>query len=884
MSWRLVQRSAMRRIAFPVAMLALGAGIAGAQENSAVAADRELLATESYVRPPAVVERIVAAPRHLNVQLENPNPARTFFLREVDDGMPTLARYGKPHTYFAGLQVDTKANRARSLTTRSAAGLEVIDAKTGEQRTIETPKGARISGGVWSPDGTQIAYLAHTDDASHVWVADVGSGKSRQVTRTPLLATLVTSVAWTADSRNVVAVLVPSPRMTMPGEPVLATGPTVRWNEGKTNKTRTFASLLDTPYDMELMAYYITGQLALVDVRSRAERKVGEPAMIMSADIAPSGEFVRVSRMVEPFAYTVQYRSFGQVDELWNTAGKVVAVLNTQPLRDGTTDDDDDAPGAGRQSADTSRRDFAWHPTNGALLFLKQDPAPPRDSSAAPSGAQGQASGGRAQTPRRKDHLYQWLPPFAPSGATVLLESDNRMSDVMFTDDASTLFAVESGGGFTTQFAVRLSEPTKRYTIYRVRGNASGRGFGGGGGDGDSTTFYNNPGRLVTKRGATDSRVAMTSDDGRYAYLSGTKYFPNWQENAPRGFVDRVEVSTGDKTRIFEGSADMFEEAQLALDDDFNTFVITRESPTMVPDYYLRTAGGALTKLTSNTDFAPEVTQAQRKRVQVTRADGYKLWVDITLPRDWREGTPLPALFWFYPREYTSQDEYDRTKRTENSNQFPRIAPRTIETMVTQGYAVVQPDLPIVGESGRMNDNYIPDLRNTLSAVIDELDRLGYIDRQRLALGGHSYGAFGTVNAMVNTPFFKAGIAGDGNYNRTLTPNGFQSERRDLWAGRETYLSMSPFLYADRLTGALLMYHSIEDQNVGTDPIHSIKMMHVLQGLGKTASLYMYPYEDHGPQIRETVLDQWARWTAWLDLYVKNAGAGAKSDKIAVQP
>jgi dipeptidyl aminopeptidase/acylaminoacyl peptidase len=181
-----------------------------------------------------------------------------------------------------------------------------------------------------------------------------------------------------------------------------------------------------------------------------------------------------------------------------------------------------------------------------------------------------------------------------------------------------------------------------------------------------------------------------------------------------------------------------------------------------------------------------------------------------------------------------------------------------------------------------MNDNYVNDLRNNLSAVIDELDRLGYIDRQRLGIGGHSYGAFSTVNAMVHTPFFKAGIAGDGAYNRTLTPNNFQSERRDLWEARETYLSMSPFLYADRLTGSLLMYHGLEDQNVGTDPINSVRLMHALQGMGKTAALYMYPYEDHGPATKETLLDLWARWSAWLDIYVKNAGKGEK--KIAVVP
>jgi dipeptidyl aminopeptidase/acylaminoacyl peptidase len=205
-----------------------------------------------------------------------------------------------------------------------------------------------------------------------------------------------------------------------------------------------------------------------------------------------------------------------------------------------------------------------------------------------------------------------------------------------------------------------------------------------------------------------------------------------------------------------------------------------------------------------------------------------------------------------------------------------------MEIMATQGYAIVQPDLPIFGSAGRMNDNYVPDLRNGLVAVIDELDRQGIIDRQRLGIGGHSYGAFSTVNAMVNVPYFRAGIAGDGNYNRTLTPNGFQSERRDLWEARDTYLQMSPFLNADRLQGALLMYHSIEDQNTGTDPTNSIRLLHALQGMGKTASLYLYPYEDHGPAIRETLLDQWGRWVAWLDLYVKNAKPASSSTSALV--
>ena len=186
------------------------------------------------------------------------------------------------------------------------------------------------------------------------------------------------------------------------------------------------------------------------------------------------------------------------------------------------------------------------------------------------------------------------------------------------------------------------------------------------------------------------------------------------------------------------------------------------------------------------------------------------------------------------------------------------------------GYAVVENDSPIVGAAGEMNNNYVNDLRNNLAATIDELDKRMLVDRTRLAIGGHSYGAFSTVNAMVNTPFFKAGIAGDGAYNRTLTPLGFQTERRDLWQAPNVYLDMSPFLRANQLSGALLMYHGMHDQNVGTDPINSDRLFHALNGLGKTVALYRYPFEDHGPASRETLLDLWSRWAAWLDKYVKN--------------
>jgi len=869
-----------RRVIAAILFSALASPLAAQQDGNWNA--KEVLTQETYVRPPAVIERLVTAPRQENVSLSNPGPDRKYFLDTKSEGLPSVQLFGKPHLYFAGLQVDFKANRARSLTTRGASGLQIIDATTGQVRRIETPRGASVSASEWSPDGSRIAYIANFDAASRLYVADAATGKSRQLVATPLNATLVTSLSWTADGKGVLTVLIPDGRGPAPVRPEIETGPLVRITDPAKNPQRMFASLLRDPFEKDLMKYYVTGQLALVDARSGAVRKIGAPSMIFRADVSPDGKYAKVTLMEEPFSYIVQYGSFPQVDQIWDLDGKVVAELDRRALRD--RPDNNAGPG-GNAPADTGARGFEWMPDGSGLFYLRQDPPPPGGRTA--DSADAPRSPGAA---RRKDRLFAWPAPFVKGTEKILVESDNRIGSVLMSEDASMAFIAENTNGTGTVYAAYFNEPGKRYQLWRLRGiNASvGGGFGGffgGGGRGgtgaDSVTFYQNPGNLMTKTGRMGTRVALISTDGRHAYFQGTRYFKDWQKEAPRGFVDKVEIKTGQKTRLFEGAADVFETVSAALDDDLRRIVVQRESPTMVGDAYLRdVASGAMTKLTSNVDPAPEFTKAIRRKIKVTRSDTISFIVNVTLPHDYREGTKLPAMLWLYPYEFTDQSGYDRTLRTENINRFPQGGPRTIEYLVTQGYLVANFSPPVIGDQGRMNDNYVSDLQRNLYAVINELDRQGLIDRDRLAIGGHSYGAFTTVNAMVHTPYFKAGIAGDGMYNRSLTPNGFQSERRNFWEGQEMYREVSPFFQADKLQGALLMYHSIEDQNVGTALLSSERMLHALEGLGKTASLYMYPYEDHGPATRETLLDQWARWTAWLDVYVKNAGKDQQAPKV----
>jgi dipeptidyl aminopeptidase/acylaminoacyl peptidase len=835
-----------------------------------LAAQNATLESEGYLRPAEPIAEAILAPRHLNVTLNDASPDRRWFVQTQSDGLPTLESFARRSYNLAGLQIDPAANRLRNMTTRSAAGLALISWQDGRNVDVQVPRGANVSNATWSPDGAQIAFFVHTPNATHIHVADPATGRARQVTRTPVLATLNTSIEWSNDGRSIATVLLPEGRGAEPASPAVPPTPTVKLTTEGDNRLRTFPTLLTSPHEMQLVEYYTTGQLALIDVRSGSVRRVGRPAMISSVSLSPDAQYIRVSTMRRPFSYIVPVNSFPSADEIWNPNGEVVAVLETQPLRDGTRPDT-----TGQADA---RRSIEWRPDGRGLSFLQLAPAPAgqREEAADAQPAEG------GQASRRRDRVMQWLPPFDDASASVVHESENRINSVRYSPDARVLFVAERTGNTTHEYAVFVDEdPSRRYTLTRVRqdeffehpGNlvqSNGRAGGGGGFGGGGGGFGG--------RSGGDNTI-MLSSDGAHVFLSGTRYFENPEADAPRAFLDRVEIRTGNKVRVYEADNNGVSEQLLTvLDDDATKLIVSRQSPTQVPDSYLRdVASGQLQKLTDNRDYTPAITAAQRRRFEVTRVDGFRIKADITLPADYRAGTRLPALIWFYPREYDSQEAYDRTLRTYDRNRFPNIGPRSMAILTQAGYAVIEPDAPITGPTGRMNDNYVHDLRNNLAAVIDELDRQGYIDRQRLAAGGHSYGAFATVNAMVHTPFFRAGIAGAGSYNRTLTPLGFQSERRDLWEAPQVYLGMSPFLQANNLTGALFMYHGAEDQNVGTFPINSERLFHALNGLGKTASLYMYPFEDHGPATQETLLDLWARWTAWLDHYVKNAPvAGAR--------
>jgi dipeptidyl aminopeptidase/acylaminoacyl peptidase len=377
------------------------------------------------------------------------------------------------------------------------------------------------------------------------------------------------------------------------------------------------------------------------------------------------------------------------------------------------------------------------------------------------------------------------------------------------------------------------------------------------------------PGDILTQTTSNGVAFAMTSSDGESVYLQGDGYKEDYK---PRPFIDRISILTGEKERVFEGSADMYERPLALLDYDLNVLIISRESATVFPDSYLWKKDGTLTRLTDNRNPYSEFADCKREYFEFTRRDGLKIQGHISLPTGYQSGTRVPAVFWTYPREYGSDKEYQRSAiRSQNRNRFPHLSTRNASDIwLSQGYAVVVPDIPIIGKGDTFNNNYVAHLVDSMYAAIRKVDELGYVDVDRLGHGGHSYGAFATANILAHSPFFKAGIAGDGAYNRTLTPMTFQSERRFIWEAQDIYIEMSPFFNADHIDTPLLMYHGAEDNNTGTFLIQSERLIQALTGLEKNAVLYIYPFESHGPRCIETYMDMWARWLEFFNTYVKS--------------
>jgi dipeptidyl aminopeptidase/acylaminoacyl peptidase len=817
---------------------------------------------DAYILPPSPIREYIDRDKSY-ATLDQASPDGDHFLIPSTTELSSLELMSQKIYRLAMLKVTPETNRELDHSTYGVYRLRIYSLKDRAIREVKLPSKAIVSDMTWSPDGKRLAFAAHLAKGSQIWVADAATGEARPFHEAWVMATLAKRpefgrnasgpsplIQWTPDG-SILTLLVPADRGPEPAANPIPSSPVVRRSLDKPSPTATLPFLLRTSRDQDLFRYYTTSQIAVLSP-GQAPQRIGPAGMYSKIALSKDGKYLLADRIVEPLSYLVGHASFAHELQVFTSTGSRLATVASYPLNEGLSNDGD-AGGAGGDAANADGpRDVAWRPDGKGLGMLKLEE---------------RKRGEAEDADGRKDRVLLLEPPFDPASAKTLLSSPRRIADVVYSADGKWLFATLSErprtGGKRRQdivaYDLTAAEP-RPYTLVK---------------DSDPSEILKLPGTVLARADGNGIESAFLSSSGDACYLQGQGYKADFK---PRPFIDRVTIRTAAKERVFEGSADLFEKPLRPLDADLTRIVVSRESMTSFPDSFLWSKAGGAEKLTQNRDPYPDLTACKRVDFSFTRADGLTVHARISLPTNYREGTRVPAIFWDYPREYTSNGEYSNDAiRSRNANAFTHLSfLRWSDLWLTQGYALVYTDIPIVGKGNTFNDFYLTHLTDSVYGAIRKLDALGYIDVDRLGHGGHSYGAFATGNLLSHTPFFKAGIAGDGAYISTLTPMTFQRERRFFWDATTTYLEMSPFFYADQINAPMLMYHGGEDDNSGTFLIQSERMMQALTGLGKKAALYVYPFEAHSPRCKETYLDIWARWIDWFDTYVKGTPGKAE--------
>jgi len=779
-----------------------------------------------YRQPPSAIAKILDTP---------PTPAASFspdrsrMLMTERDGLPPISDVGAPYLRLAGTRVNPRTNG--SWREVFAHGLVVRPLGSAVETRIQTPPGARISNVMWSDDSKHIVFSVTGADGIKMWVADAATGAAHKLADVAMNA--ITSPCSWMDATALVCQTIPAGRGAAPAQPDIPEGPIVQETDGHKNPAPTFEDLLASPTDEKLFDYYFTSQLAIVSLDGRVT-KIGAKAVHTRSSPSPDGRYLLVTTVHRPYSYQVPESRFPALTEVWDRAGHVVRKVQDTPLQES-------AP-RGFDAVEAGPRSVGWRADVPASLVW----------------VEALDGGDISAKVAKHDHLLSLAAPFSDT-PTELIAVESRIGGGRggsVTWARSDLAIVSEASRKTRKARTWAIDPANPAQPPRLMWEHA------------TDDRYSDPGRFELARGPFGDNVLLTSKDGRYAYLAGAGSSPE----GDRPFLSRYELASGKTTQLFRSEAPYYENPATMLDPDGNRIVTLRESVNDVPNYFIRDlAAGKLTQLTHAKDPAPEFAGVTHEFVHYKRADGVDLTATVYLPAGYdkaRDG-PLPFFLWAYPAEFESVAAASQVSGSPYRFTRPSGASRLM--MLTQGYGVMDnPMIPIIAlNGGKPNDTYVEQLVAGAKAAVDKIVDMGVADRDRIAVGGHSYGAFMTANLLAHTNFFRAGIAESGAYNRTLTPFGFQNEERTYWEAPDLYTKMSPFTYADSIKTPILLIHGMADDNTGTFPINSERLFAALKGNGGVAKYVQLPAEPHGYRARESIGHVLAEEIEWLDKYVK---------------
>jgi dipeptidyl aminopeptidase/acylaminoacyl peptidase len=801
-------------------LLAIGSTFIMAASSSAV-----LLAQNVYRQPPQSITSVIDAQPEPSVSF---SPDGKWLVQVERSAMPSIAELSRKWYGLAGMRIDPVYNSSFQTGYSRAISIRKTD-DVNSLVPIALPPEAMIGSLRWSHLSNQFVLSVFTKEGTDLLLIDPNNPQRPQ-TILRKINPLLTFVEWMPNGQSILVCKIPPKRGSEPVADQVPKGPNIQESLGNKSPTRTFQDLLASDHDEALLEYFTSSLLMLVNTQDLSARTVFGPAMISGMSVAPDGEHLLVDAIQKPFSRLMTLGSFPETTWVVNLKSNKSTEIVAAPL----------AENIPIEGVPTWRRAVQWRPDHPASLVWVEalDGGDPRNKA------------------EHRDKIMMQAAPFTDPPVE-LCRTQHRFSRLGWTQAPVKMLCFDfdrdrrwSRGQLYD--AADTTQPPRTIFDRSIRDR------------------YNDPGAPVTKLDENGFPRIVQRD--QTIWLVGAGASPD----GDLPFLDSMNLTSQETKRLWRCEKGFYEEViRLMVDDQGNptSFITEHESPKTPPNLRRRDMDGTVVaELTKFADPTPQIRGIQKQLVTYQRPDGVPLSATMYLPANWQPGTRLPLLVWAYPVEFN--DASTAGQITTSPSRFVRVAGLSHLALVLEGYAVMDnATMPVIGDPETMNDTFIEQIVYAAQAAIDKAVEMGVADRHRVAVGGHSYGAFMTANLLAHCRLFRAGVARSGAYNRTLTPFGFQSERRPYWEAREVYEKVSPFTWANQIRDPLLLIHGEKDNNPGTFPIQSERLYQAIKGNGGSVRLVMLPEESHGYRARESVLHAHAETLDWLNKYVRDASA-----------
>ena len=778
--------------------------------------------TAVYQKPSKDISDLLLAPPTPTISVDG---KAQYMLVMERSFYPTVEELGQPEFKIAGLRINP--NNFSLSRQNFIKKLSLQNIVTGKNITLAgMPNNISALSPSWNPSENKIAFYNVTANAVDVWVIDIKTGTCSKINKSPVNIVLSSNIIW-IDDATVLYKINTNNAAQMQKKPITPKGPTIQESIGKVAPSVTYQDLIKSPYDEYAFEFLASAQL--VKNKNGVETKIGSPAIISSLDLSPDRNYILTRTINKPFSYLVTVNGFASSINVIDINGKLIKTIADLPSSETTP--------SGYDNVQNVARAFDWKDDEPATITY----AMPLDS------------GMMKKNIPSHDVVMALAAPFTGSPKE-LFKTSTRYIRTTWGDEHIALVT-----------EMLRSKQQYKVSRYDASNNSLTTLY-----QGNMTDAYTNPGSPVTTKNKFNREVIATINKGQAILMNNTT------GASPKGdlpYIASFDLNTKTNNIIWRSAEDNFEMVMEVIDFNNLKVITRRETEKEVPNYYIRSIKeNNKIQITNFKNPYQSMEGVTKEKIKYKRKDGVDLTGDLYLPKgyDKTKDGPLPTLLWAYPREFTNAA--DASQIRGNQHKFTMLSWGSPIFYVTQGYAILDnAEMPIVATSAdkKPNDDFVNQLILNATAAIDKLVELGISDRNKIAVGGHSYGAFMTVNLLAHSNLFKAGIARSGAYNRTLTPFGFQNEERTFWQAKDLYLEMSPFAFADKIKTPLLMTHGEMDDNTGTFPINSERLYAAIKGHGGTVRFVYLPYEAHGYKGKENVLHLLWEQGRWLDKYLK---------------